>query len=129
MDWNSFDKPEHQRGFGRMPFNDQRHHSWGHTFNPYSRNHPIHKIDKRHFDALLDWDNNRCHNPDHLFMGCIDAPEDIPLGATACIGTVGGYRREEYLNLGREWESWSTYIRACEGTAEMLKEILAEVDK
>ena len=129
MKWRSFDKPEHQRGFGRLPGNDHRHPTWGNTFNPYSRNAPSHCLDKRHFDALLDWDNGKCHSPDHLFMGCLDAPQEIPLGATACISTVGGFYREEYLNLGREWESWNSYIRASNGPAEMLKGILAGLEK
>lgn len=128
MKW-SFDKPEHQRGFGCMPFNDARHPMWGHTFNPYARRFPIHKLDKRVFKALLDWNPEKCHDPDVLFCGCLDAPEDIPLGATACVRTVGDYYREEYLHLGREWGSWADHERASYETAQMLKQILAETEK
>lgn len=107
---------------------EKAHPRWPHKWNPYaSRDYVMWMFDKRISDRLLSFDGWVDGEYDCWACGCIDAPEDIPLGATASIKTLGGYYREEYRTLSRHWDSWNSYIRASNETAEMLKGILEEV--
>lgn len=45
-----------------------------------------------------------------------------------CVDTVGGWRRELYHRLPRWVDDYAAYERAAQGTAVMLREILAEAD-
>ena len=104
---------------------DRMHPMWPDRWDPYrQRDYVVHLIDPTITNRL--WQANFCVE---LFTtGCLDAPEEIPLGATECMRTIGGFQREGYLRLGREWATWDQYLHASHGTAEMLKEILREVD-
>lgn len=60
--------------------------------------------------------------------GCLDAPEQIPLGAKASVKTVGAWYREKYLTLGREWEDWSRHKCPQAALVVELRKILDEVE-
>lgn len=60
--------------------------------------------------------------------GCLDAQDEIPLGATAGVRTIGGWDREEYLRLDRECPSWAAHMEALNETADILKQILSEAE-
>lgn len=104
---------------------ERMHPMWPDHWDPYAkRDYVVHLMDEGTRNTLWRAD----YSVELFTSGCLDAPEDIPLGATAQVQTIGGYRREEYLRLGREWESWNGYLQASAGTAAMLKKILAEAD-
>lgn len=109
---------------------DKAHPCWPHKWNPYAkRDYNGHLLDKTTFHKIIDGEGREALGsikPELFSGGCLDAPEEIPLGATACVGTVGGYFREEYLTLGREWESYAAHERASYEVAQMLKQILEE---
>jgi hypothetical protein len=105
------------------------HDCWPHRWNPYyQRDGRTHILDKAVFNKLLGDYPDGYIDPVLFMTGCLDAPEDIPLGATASILTIGGFYREEYLTLGREWESWERHQQAGAEMAVMLKQILDEAD-
>lgn len=97
------------------------------TWDPYRQRDgrtPI--LDDNVFD-LLNTHKNRV-SPSLFMTGCLDAPEEIPLGATSSIQCVGGWRREEYLRLGREFDDWARYQRAMGEVGTMLRNILGECE-
>lgn len=109
---------------------DKHHPNWGHRWNPYhERDTRTHLLDNTTFKLLL---GNECPkdyvSPDLFMTGCLDAPNDTPLGGTSSVRTIGGYDREEYMTLGREWDSLTQYEQASARTAAMLKQILSEID-
>lgn len=107
-----------------------QHGSWADRWNPYRKREQIgYKLDKSTLNAIIGRTERDYQDPDLFCCGCLDAPEDIPLGATASIRTVGGFYCEEYLKLGREWESWERYNQALAGTAAMIAQLLADIDK
>ena len=105
------------------------HACWPHKWDPYKqRDEVMFKFDKRITDTLLHVNGWVPGQYECWATGCLDAPEAIPLGGTSCIKTIGGFEREEYMTLRREWESLAQYQRASSKTAAMLKRILDEVD-
>lgn len=115
--------------FGALKSHKGRHPMWPYLFNPYNRNRPTHLLDKKLFNTMIGVFPHDCGLVlDHLFIGCIDAPEFIPMGSTECIRTVGGYEREEYRNLPRGTEDWKARAKAEYETAKMLKKMLDELE-
>lgn len=113
--------------FGTLVAHTGRHPTWPHRFNPYGRNRPSHKLDGALFDALLSGDPATCDLAvDSLFTGCINAPEDIPMGSTERVRTVGGYEREAYNTQPRGSECWRRRAVANFAFAKLLREILDE---
>lgn len=101
--------------------------TWPDRWDPYKRrDYVMFMFDKRLTERLLSHDGWVDGEYDCWACGCIDAPDEIPLGGTARIVTVGGYERESYLRLSRHWDSWADYQRARYETALMIKQILAE---
>lgn len=116
--------------FYNLTAHGKQPHLFPHQFNPYSDRFYTPALSKAFFDAQNFMDENGVHTtPDFAFMGCLDAPDDIPLGATARISTIGGYEREEYLHLSREYADWNHHMKATAHTSEMLKEILYGIYK
>jgi hypothetical protein len=126
-DWERNPEPT-QREFFHLDAHEGRHSMTIHRWNPYWYRRFTPALDRDFFDAMNFVRNGHHTSPDLAFMGCLDAPEDIPLGGTACIQTVGGYAREEYLNAPRDCDDWGRRLRAERETGEMLKKILAEAE-
>lgn len=105
------------------------HSVWAHRWDPYrKRDEVMFMFDEGLCNTLLRFDSYVPGEYDCWATGCLDAPDDIPLGGTSNVLTIGGWVREEYLTLGREWDSWAQHERASHETALMLKSILAEVE-
>ena len=118
--------------FGELKVHKRAPHpTFPHTFNPYGNSRwPTHRMDDRQFRAILDAYPMSCELAlAHLFTGLIDAPDDIPMGATERISTCGGFEREEYMNLPRGTEDWKVRAKASAEVAEMIKKILKEIDE
>lgn len=67
-----------------------------------------------------------------LFMtGCLDAPDEIALGGTSCIETIGGYCREECMRVRRDsmHTTWLQRQSAQAKLATMIKAMLAKSDE
>lgn len=117
------------RGFGKLKVNDTRHPLWGHTFNPYDKNRPSHYLDKSLFDSFCkSFPHDATLAIDAMFIGLIDAPDVIPMGSTECIRTCGGFEREEYRNERRGCTDWKASAVASNEVAEMIKQILSDLD-
>lgn len=115
--------------FYNLTAHEKQPHQFPHWFNPYKERCFTPNLSEQFFKAQNFMDENGVHTtPDFAFMGCIDAPNNIPLGATARIKTVGGWEREEYLHLSRECSNWNHHIAATNRVAEMLKKILSDLD-
>jgi hypothetical protein len=121
--------PELQRQFFHLRAHVGRHPSHVHHWNPYWYRAFTPHLDRAHFDAFCGPNKDGAYgDPKFAFMGCLDAPDTIPLGGTASIRTVGGWCREEYLNAPRDCEDWGRRLRAEHETGEMLKKLLAEAE-
>lgn len=113
----------------KQPITHQRRENdfWPDRWDPYRRRDEVmHLFDERVANRLLSFADFVPGEYDCWACGCIDAPEEIPLGGTARIVTVGGYERESYLRLSRYWDSWADHQRAAHETARMIKQLLAE---
>lgn len=116
--------------FYDLDVHEGKHSLYVHKWNPYWL---------RAHTPLLDWRWFNAHNvmdaaelvhtiPELCFMGCLDAPWDIPLGATARVKTVDGWEREEYLHAPRDCTDWNRRMWATAETAVMLRQILKETE-
>lgn len=115
--------------FGHLVQNSKRNHLYGHVFDPYSRRRYTPALDKRLFNEMRDTFPNECGFVfDSFFAGCLDAPEEIPMGSTLGIRTIGGWDREEYNNLPRGTEDYKHHTMAADEVAKLLKSLLAELD-
>lgn len=93
-------------------------------FDPYRDRRAVTELD----DVVF---NNLCRiSPgeeavifDHIFTGCLDAPEMIPMGSTQRINTLDGFQREEYSALPRGTEDYAAYVQTCMEANEMLRKI------
>lgn len=121
--------PEIRRRFYQLRAHIGRHPSHVDHWNPYWRQCFTPMLDKRVFDALNFTEDGVHTTPDFCFMGCLDAPDEIPLGGTINVQTIGGWTREEYLRAPRDSDDWKARARAQNETAKMLKQILEEADK
>lgn len=98
-------------------------------FNPYKERRAVNELDDVVFSNLCRISLGEAAVIfDHIFTGCLDAPEMIPMGSTQCINTIGGFQREEYNALPRGTENYTAYTQACAKTAEILWEILVEAE-
>jgi hypothetical protein len=112
---------------------NHQHPCFADRWNEYTKRQYVgHHMDKAHFDALLDCDENgkALHSIDNLGAGCLDAPDAIPFGSTCLIMTIGGFEREEYNRRSRETMHLSErqIHKAGNELAAMLKKILAEAE-
>lgn len=82
-------------------------------------------------DGVFDLLNGRMggnHVSPALFMGgCLDAPGEIPGGATCSVTTVGGWSRESYHRIPRECDDFAAYQKATYEVGLMLRKILDDV--
>lgn len=113
--------------FYHLEAHRRRHPSRVDPWNPYYEREAIHLIEQSHFDSFYNPEGD-CGSVDFAFMGCLDAPEQIPLGYTRNINTLGGWVREEYPRISRECHDWQQWEAAAQATAEMLREILNNLD-
>lgn len=99
-------------------------------WDPYQKREDMSRVllDESASKWLLSYDGWVDGQYDCWMPGCLDAPDEIPLGATASVRTIGGWDREEYLRLDRECGSWNDHMAATYATADMLKQILAEAE-
>lgn len=99
-------------------------------WNPYAtRDRRTMLLDDATFKQLLD-DRDGYVNPGLFMTGCLDAPDDIPLGGARCIRTIGGFEREDYWKVQRDLAELSLLQRqiAEAEVGDMLGQILSEVD-
>lgn len=114
--------------FGRLAVHEGKHSMTVDRFNPYDDRDYTPGLDRAYFNAMLDANPEHCDLAlDYCFIGCLDAPDDIPAGSSTRIMTLGGYEREEYRRVNRECECWDDWEQARVECSTMLKELLAEV--
>ncbi len=100
---------------------------WPHRWNPYaSRERATHRLADSYFRAGLSNAQFECDL--NLHMGCLDAPDEIPMGSTLCVHTVAGFDREAYNLQRRGCEDWRAVMRAKRAAARMIREILREAE-
>lgn len=126
MRWRA--EPEYARRFGDLPCHDYRHPLTVDKWNPYQHRCHTPMLDDRVFNGLNFMHGGVHTTPDFCFMGCLDAPEDIPMGSTLGVRTLGDYDREEYNRLPRECTDWRARYRAQIEVGKMLKQILEEAN-
>jgi hypothetical protein len=101
------------------------------TWNPYRRREDTSRLDLDETTSkwLLSYEGWVDGQYDCWMPGCLDAPDEIPLGATASVRTIGGWDREEYLRVNRECTDWGAHLRAEYEVAELCKQVLAELEE
>lgn len=112
------------------PDSPRQWQSWEDAWNPYhARNTRVNAIDDATFQQLIAIHDPAAYIDPDLFLGggCLDAPDEIPLGGTECVSTVGGFCREGVLRLHRETESWAAHRKAQGQVALMIKGILDDI--
>jgi hypothetical protein len=107
------------------PTSPRHHPLWADTWNPYKkRESRTHCLDQSTLASLVKYGNTAEIDPVLFMHGCLDAPQEIPLGATACVKTIGGTHREEVMRLCRDHESWLVHRKTRLDEAEMLRSIV-----
>lgn len=100
-------------------------------WNPYrKRDVCLPLLDDATFKALVGKSECEFVDPDLFMTGCLDAPDEIPLGGTSLISTIAGFEREEYLRVSRE-VMHLPLVQRQRGTAQMakiLKKLLADAE-
>ncbi len=113
----------------RQPSTHRRAHpAWKDAWNPYRQRETIsHLLDKNTFNKLLEgWDEGRGVDPDLFTAGGLDAPDEIPLGSTSSVFTIGCFYREHYSRLGRDLTDLASYEKAEKAVASELRRILSD---
>jgi hypothetical protein len=113
----------------KQPFyHNVAHPMWNDQWNPYlKRDEAVFLLDNKIIDTLLSPKHWRDGEFDCWATGCLDAPEEIPLGATESIKTISGFYKENYMRLNRSWSSFDNYLVASEKMSELLKTMLKDI--